>query len=91
MKILKLWASWCQPCKTYAPIFDKWSDDNPDIDTESVQIDAQIIDKAWDIQSIPTTILVDKDYKLIEKHVGVLSPKDLDNIKTSYNDARSKS
>lgn len=77
MKIIKLSATWCGPCKVYAPKFNKWAEENPDIESISMDVDTHIIDKAWDIKNVPTTILVDEDMKLIDKRVGMLTDEQL--------------
>lgn len=86
MEIIRLTAKWCGPCKTYAPIFDKWAAANPDVDAVTYDLETTIIEKAWDIKSIPATIVVDKDGKILEKRVGILTEADLDKLlkTTSY-------
>jgi len=55
--ILDFWAEWCGPCKAYAPVFERVSEDHPDvvfakIDTEQ----EQALSQSFGIRSIPTTI-----------------------------------
>ena len=29
--LVKYWAPWCGPCKNYAPTFEKFAEENPEI------------------------------------------------------------
>lgn len=77
-KILKLSTTWCSHCKPYAPIFEEWAKNNPELESDSWNIETRIIDKAWDIKSVPATIIIDEDFKLIKKHLGAMTSDELD-------------
>lgn len=71
--IIDFWASWCGPCRSYAPEFEKASTENPDaifvkINTENEQSLAMELG----IRSIPTT-LVFQNGKEIKRQSGALS------------------
>jgi len=79
-QVIKLSATWCGPCKMYAPIFnevadmliDNWETLALDIDTD----EGREIMIANGIRSVPTTILMEvgKDPKIL---TGVISKEDL--------------
>ena len=56
--IIDFWAEWCGPCKQYAPIFEKLSNEYPDIVFAKVNTEEQReLAGYFQIQSIPTTII----------------------------------
>ncbi len=66
------WASWCGPCRSFAPVFEKVSEDNTDavfakIDTEA----EQELAGALGIQSIPT-LMAFRDGILVFSQPGAL-------------------
>lgn len=49
------WAEWCPPCRMFAPIYEKVSEQHPDIVFGKVDTDAeQRLAEAFRIMSIPT-------------------------------------
>nr|MCS5533616.1 thioredoxin family protein [Candidatus Poseidoniaceae archaeon] len=75
--ILDFWAEWCGPCKAYAPVFKRVSEDHPDvvfakIDTEQ----EQALSQSFSIRSIPTTIAF-KEGIGVFMMPGALPEKDL--------------
>lgn len=70
-------ATWCGPCKMFAPTFEKLSKDfNGKLKFLKIDIDKnnEIAD-SYNVKSVPTFILF-KDGKEIERKVGVLAPKE---------------
>lgn len=74
------WASWCGPCRMFAPIFQAASDKHEDITFAKVDTDAeQALAGAAEITSIPT-LMAFRDGILVFSQPGALPAKSLEQV-----------
>ena len=70
--IVDFWAPWCAPCRSFAPTYEKVSDDFPDIVFAKVNTeDEQEIAINFQIRSIPT-LMIFREKIIIYSEAGAL-------------------
>jgi thioredoxin len=78
--LVKFWASWCGPCKTFAPTFEQFANENPDIKCYSVDCEMMTdVVAELGIMSIPCTIVF-KDGKDLMRKQGKLTTQELKDL-----------
>lgn len=78
--IIDFWAPWCGPCRNFAPIYEKVSDNHPDVVFAKVNTEEeQALAGHFQIRSIPT-LMIFREQVILYAEAGMLQESQLEQV-----------
>ena len=75
--LVDFWASWCTPCKMFAPVLEEVSREQPNLQIMKVNVEEENeLAGQYHVQSIPTLLLFEQGV-IRNSSVGVLSKEQI--------------
>lgn len=78
LTVLDFSATWCGPCKVFAPVFHEVAEEYKDqADFRTIDIDQErALAEKYNIQAVPTLVVLDENGKELKRVEGAMSKSD---------------
>jgi thioredoxin len=78
--VIDFWATWCGPCKQFAPVFEAAAAKHTDIVFAKIDTDAeQSLSSAFNIRSVPTLMVI-REKIMVIRESGALPAASLEKV-----------
>lgn len=79
--IIDFYAEWCAPCKMMEQTLNRTQSRFPEVKVVKINVDKfKELKEAYNIKSLPTLIFKDSEGNIVDKKIGFLSEKDVNDI-----------
>lgn len=75
MKVIKVYADWCGPCRELEKLLQECGIEHESVDIDSM--DGEGLSLKYNIRSLPTLIITDNEGNLLRKLSGMVSKEKL--------------
>lgn len=84
--LVDVWATWCQPCLRFAPVYEKISDKHEDVTFTKIDFDENNeLATQFGISAVPT-LMAFREGVMVFNQAGALSGPQLDEVVTKIKD-----
>lgn len=89
VKINRYWATWCSPCHAFAPIFEEASKEEKykgiEFNSLDIEEEGSVDAVTYSIRNLPTTIIFGENNKILDKIIGNVNLKTLEEMIDNVN------